>query len=171
MNIDYHLRMWDTSGQERFSKLINSYYRNLTSAIIMFDLTRYDSFCAVERWHNEIMDKLDTKYKPYFTIMLVGNKSDLTQKRVITYSECIQLATKLGCTYIEISVKNCINTKQIVKFMVRDIINNITNKHIIPDTKNGIYISYKGENLSFLEKTHKTNLLNSDYKRKCCIIS
>ena len=139
-------QIWDTAGNEKFASIISCYYKNIAGVIIMFDLTSYDSFRSVTRWHNEILNKLDIKQSTYFPIILVGNKSDLGSSREVMLGDCIGLSTQLGCTYMETSVKKGDNTLNIVKYLIKNIIENITQKKVIPGSKNGIYISYKGEN-------------------------
>ena len=172
MDLTYHLRMWDTSGQERFSKLINAYYKNISAAIIMFDLTSYDSFISVTRWHTEILNKLEIADSTHLPIILVGNKSDLGSSRAVMLGDCIGLSNKLGCTYVETSVKNGNNTLNIVKYIIKNIIENITQKKVIPDSKNGIYISYKGENILFKEEiSTDSKKRNKSSKFNCCVIN
>ena len=80
-DVVYYLRLWDTSGQERFSKIVNAYYKNLCAAVFLFDLTNLNTFQSVEKWQNDLFEKIDESSRAYFPIILVGNKADLVSKR------------------------------------------------------------------------------------------
>lgn len=74
------LQIWDTAGSERFRQITNSYYRGSNAAIIVFDLTKKQSFINVKYWLNsfsDICNNINDKI-----IILVGNKSDLTNREV-----------------------------------------------------------------------------------------
>lgn len=72
------LQIWDTAGQERFRTITSSYYRGAQGIIVVFDLTDRDSFDHVKQWMKEI----DRFAGENVNVILVGNKKDLTSKRV-----------------------------------------------------------------------------------------
>ena len=97
----FKLQIWDTAGQEKFRTITSSYYRGAHGIIIVFDLTNKDSFLNVSNWMNEI-----TKYaSDNVNKLLIGNKSDLADRRVVTTEEAKELADSLGVSYIETSAK------------------------------------------------------------------
>eukprot|EP00897_Mesotaenium_endlicherianum_P009460 jgi/Mesen1/8542/ME000484S07934 len=74
------LQVWDTAGQERFQTITSSYYRNADGAIIVYGVDNYDSFAAVQRWIADL-----NRCAPADAMkLLVGNKSDLVDDRVIS---------------------------------------------------------------------------------------
>merc|ERR1712166_916991 len=73
------LQIWDTAGQERFRTITSSYYRGAHGIIVVYDVTDEDSFTAVQRWLSEI----DRYCHEHVNKMLVGNKCDLHQKKVV----------------------------------------------------------------------------------------
>ena len=96
-----NLIIWDTIGQEKFRSLTKQYYHDSHGAIIMFDITDKNSFLKTESWINDFID-----YGPKnCSIILIGNKSDLNQKREIDFNEGNKLAEKYHILFCEVSAK------------------------------------------------------------------
>ena len=98
-NANICFSIWDIAGQERFKVMRGMFYRGAVAALVVFDLTREVSLEHVSKWITESRREApNTKY------ILVGNKDDLTDDRVVTKAEANNIAKKLGCTaYIETS--------------------------------------------------------------------
>jgi len=96
------LQIWDTAGQESFRSIARSYYRDASGALLVFDVTRRDTFLHLSRWLEEAKQFANAN----ICITLVGNKADVTTKRVITRTEAQQFADENGLTYIESSAKS-----------------------------------------------------------------
>jgi Ras-related protein Rab-1A len=95
------LQVWDTAGQDRFKCVVSSFYRGSHGVILCFDITDIDSFRNVDTWLEEI-----TRYCPEQTpVFLVGTKSDLQSKRMVSYSTIKAYADQKQLTYIETSSK------------------------------------------------------------------
>ncbi|CDR00678.1 unnamed protein product, partial [Oncorhynchus mykiss] len=73
------LQLWDTAGQERFRSLIPSYIRDSTVAVVVYDITNVNSFQQTSKW----IDDVRTERGSDVIIMLVGNKTDLGDKRCV----------------------------------------------------------------------------------------
>jgi len=73
---------WDTAGQERFRTITSSYYRGAHGICVVYDVTDMDSFNNVKQWLQEI-DRYATEG---VNKLLVGNKSDMTDKKVVEYT-------------------------------------------------------------------------------------
>merc|ERR1712100_792056 len=82
------LQIWDTAGQERFRTITSSYYRGAHGIIVVFDVTDQESFENVKHWLQEI----DKYANEGVMKLLVGNKSDLQSKKVVSYDEAKELA-------------------------------------------------------------------------------
>jgi len=95
------LQIWDTAGQERFQTITTSYYRGAHGLIIVFDITSKTSFDNVQKW----LDDINAHAPPNVARVLVGNKSDLESKRMVTKATAQQLADQLSIPYIETSAK------------------------------------------------------------------
>uniref|UniRef100_A0A8C6KCU4 RAB41, member RAS oncogene family n=1 Tax=Nothobranchius furzeri TaxID=105023 RepID=A0A8C6KCU4_NOTFU len=106
------LQLWDTAGQERFRSLIPSYIRDSTIAVVVYDITNLNSFQQTSKW----IDDVRTERGSDVIIMLVGNKTDLADKRQITTEEGEQRAKELNVMFIETSAKTGYNVKQVACF-------------------------------------------------------
>lgn len=111
------LQIWDTAGQERFRTITSSYYRGAHGIIIVYDVTDKQSFENVEHWLKEI----DRYANNNVNKLLVGNKSDLQSKKVVTYEEGKALADKHGIKFLETSAKNAHNVEQAFQAMATEI--------------------------------------------------
>lgn len=137
------LQLWDTAGQERFRSLIPSYIRDSTVAVVVYDitskltmLTPFLSFqitktCSKNIYSNEIpiflraldansfhqtskwIDDVRTERGSDVIIMLVGNKTDLSDKRQVSTEEGERKAKELNVMFIETSAKAGYNVKQV----------------------------------------------------------
>ncbi len=95
------LQIWDTAGQESFRSIARSYYRDAAGALLVFDTTRRETFGHLERWLGEAR-----QFGPQnICITLVGNKADLTKKRVVSREDAEAFAADNGLEYIETSAK------------------------------------------------------------------
>jgi len=102
------LQIWDTAGQERFRTITSSYYRGAHGIIVVYDITDAESFNNVKQWLHEI----DRYASENVNKLLVGNKSDLTTKRAVTYDQGKEFADSLGIEFIETSAKNATNVEK-----------------------------------------------------------
>ncbi len=104
------LQIWDTCGQEVYRSLISSFYRNSSLAIMVYSVDNENSFSNLENWLNEIK----TQSNPDVKIFLIGNKTDLEDKRVIEYGqgELFKKDNKLDF-FIESSAKTGLNAKNV----------------------------------------------------------
>ncbi|XP_050983551.1 ras-related protein Rab-41 isoform X3 [Labeo rohita] len=105
------LQLWDTAGQERFRSLIPSYIRDSTIAVVVYDITNLNSFQQTSKW----IDDVRTERGSDVIIMLVGNKTDLADKRQVSVEAAEKKAKELGVMYIETSAKAGYNVKQLFR--------------------------------------------------------
>ncbi|ODV93030.1 hypothetical protein PACTADRAFT_52202 [Pachysolen tannophilus NRRL Y-2460] len=106
------LQLWDTAGQERFRSLIPSYIRDSNVAIIVYDITNKESFQSIAKWCEDVKNERGSNV----IICIVGNKSDLVDKRIISTEEGEMLTKKIGAKFfIETSTKNGYNVKNLFK--------------------------------------------------------
>ncbi|CUS11333.1 unnamed protein product [Tuber aestivum] len=111
------LQIWDTAGQERFRTITSSYYRGAHGICVVFDVTDMDSFNNVKQWLQEI-DRYATEG---VNKLLVGNKSDIADKKVVEYTVAKEFADSLGIPFLETSAKNATNVEQAFLTMARQI--------------------------------------------------
>jgi len=111
------LQIWDTAGQERFRTITSSYYRGAQGIILVFDCTDMESFNNVKQWLGEI----DRYACENVNKLLVGNKTDLVQGRVVDKSVANEFADSMSIPYIETSAKNATGVEDAFMMMARAI--------------------------------------------------
>lgn len=105
------LQIWDTAGQERFRSLTPSYIRDSSVAVVVFDVTVRASFLNSSKWIEDVRVERGQDV----VIMLVGNKSDLSDKRQVTTEEAAEKARSEGALFIETSAKTGTNIKTLFR--------------------------------------------------------
>mmetsp|Transcript_11539 Transcript_11539/g.19154 ORF Transcript_11539/g.19154 Transcript_11539/m.19154 type:complete len:207 (-) Transcript_11539:152-772(-) len=110
-------QIWDTAGQERFRTITSSYYRGAHGIIVVYDVTDNESFNNVKQWLHEI----DRYACENVNKLLVGNKSDLTSKRVVSTEQGKEFADSLGIEFLETSAKTSTNVEQAFLTMASQI--------------------------------------------------
>ena len=95
------LLLYDTAGQEKFKSLIPMYIRDANIIIVVYDISNKDSFTHTDHWVNETKDLK----REDAIFVLVGNKIDLEEKRVVTKKEAEDFATEKGFLFYEVSAK------------------------------------------------------------------
>jgi len=105
------LQLWDTAGQERFRSLIPSYIRDSSVAVVVYDITNTNSFQQTNKWIEDVKAERGNDV----IIMLVGNKTDLAEKRHVATESGEAKAKELGVMFIETSAKAGHNVKQLFR--------------------------------------------------------
>ena len=129
VNIDQNqikLQIWDTAGQESFRSITRSYYRDAAGALLVYDITRRESFNHLNRW----LEEARQNGNPNMTIMLIGNKSDLEHRRAVSAKEGEAFAQENGLVFLETSAKSAANVE--MAFIK-------TAEHIYEKIKDGLY--------------------------------
>jgi len=136
--------IWDTAGQEKFRNIAKQYYKGANGVLLVYDICNRKSFERVEFWMNEL--KENNQIESLYTI-LVANKIDLENKRVVTREEGEKYAEDNNISYFEVSAKtgegivdlfNNITKGTIDKIFAANQENNEDKKHIFEylDNKN-----------------------------------
>jgi Ras-related protein Rab-6A len=105
------LQLWDTAGQERFRSLIPSYIRDSSVAVVVYDISNAKSFAQTRKWVDDVRGERGSDV----IIVLVGNKTDLNDKREVTTAQGEEEAKKNGLMFIETSAKAGHNVKTLFK--------------------------------------------------------
>eukprot|EP01057_Protomagalhaensia_wolfi_P004164 Protomagalhaensia_wolfi_Nauph_80__4163@NODE_4230_length_610_cov_37_870403_g3363_i0_p1_GENE_NODE_4230_length_610_cov_37_870403_g3363_i0NODE_4230_length_610_cov_37_870403_g3363_i0_p1_ORF_typecomplete_len170_score26_99Ras/PF00071_22/4_4e62Roc/PF08477_13/3_4e27Arf/PF00025_21/8_9e20GTP_EFTU/PF00009_27/2_6e09FeoB_N/PF02421_18/4_9e06Gtr1_RagA/PF04670_12/9_2e06SRPRB/PF09439_10/1_8e05RsgA_GTPase/PF03193_16/6_5RsgA_GTPase/PF03193_16/0_073MMR_HSR1/PF01926_23/0_00061Dynamin_N/PF00350_23/33Dynamin_N/PF00350_ len=108
------LQLWDTAGQERFRSLIPSYIRDSSAAVVVYDVTNHVSFQNTEKW---IQDVRAERGKDVI-IALVGNKTDIEERRQVSVEEGQAKAKEFDVIFMETSAKNGNNVRLLFKELV-----------------------------------------------------
>ncbi|KAJ2559948.1 ras GTPase [Coemansia sp. RSA 1933] len=111
------LQIWDTAGQERFRTITSSYYRGAHGIIVVYDVTDGETFSNVKQWLQEI----DRYASEGVNKLLVGNKSDLEDKRKVDVTEAKDFADSLNISFLETSAKDSTNVEKAFMTMAGQI--------------------------------------------------
>ncbi|KAH7442454.1 hypothetical protein KP509_03G089700 [Ceratopteris richardii] len=118
------LQIWDTAGQERFRTITSSYYRGAHGIIIVYDVTDQESFNNVKQWLSEI----DRYASENVNKLLVGNKCDLTARKVVDTQTAKAFADEIGIPFLETSAKNATNVEEAFLTMATEIKNRLASQ-------------------------------------------
>eukprot|EP00615_Pteridomonas_danica_P011363 CAMPEP_0114355482 /NCGR_PEP_ID=MMETSP0101-20121206/20252_1 /TAXON_ID=38822 ORGANISM="Pteridomonas danica, Strain PT" /NCGR_SAMPLE_ID=MMETSP0101 /ASSEMBLY_ACC=CAM_ASM_000211 /LENGTH=155 /DNA_ID=CAMNT_0001497451 /DNA_START=219 /DNA_END=686 /DNA_ORIENTATION=+ len=115
------MTIWDTAGQERFRTLTSSYYRGAQGIILVYDVTRKDTFEALDQWLRE-MEVYCPGGGREVVKLLVGNKVDMSP--VVSREEAEDWARARGMIFLEASAKSNIGVAQAFEEVVEKILDN-----------------------------------------------
>lgn len=144
-DIEYKLLIYDTAGHDRYRQFAKSQIKTVHGIIIVYDVTDKNSFNNVSNWIKQIQD-LSSGSTPF---VLVGNKTDLIDQRVIIKTEGDNMANKYNINYYETSAYNGNG--------IDDLFNYIANKAIIVYESRKVMIGSKDS--SFKNKHKKSKSL------------
>ena len=148
------LQIWDTCGQEIYRSLITNFYRNSSLAVIVYSIDKKTSFKDIDLWLKE----LRLYSSPDIKIILIGNKSDLEDKREVTYEE--------GAKYLE--------DDRIMSFYETSAKTGDNVKKLFEEIGIELYKEYKTYKLDETLKSNSTILSSSrsDYNqaKSCCLV-
>jgi small GTP-binding protein len=151
------IQIWDTAGQEAYRSITRSYYKSSTCAFIVYDITEKKTFDDVDIW---LRDCRDICYKNVL-IYLIGNKSDLEDKRQVTFEEGKQYAEENNLVFFETSALNGSNIEEIFIQSATDLVNKLESGELNNDLSNsGIKV------FQYPNKGIEDKMLNK--KKGCC---
>ena len=149
-------QIWDTAGQEKYKAITGAYYKGSKGALVVYDITQKKSFENIEKWVNDLKVAGD----PKITINLIGNKSDLEDKRQVLKDQGEEKARSFGCAFLETSAYSGDNIEKAFNLMIKEIYEKFSSD----STGEGEFDSgSKGEDLK-LDKADDKNIK----KKSCC---
>ena len=146
------MQIWDTAGQERFKNIIASYYRGAHGILLLYDVTDRESFKNLSNWLIEIEKNANKNILK----VLIGNKTDLEEKRIISYNQGKEFADTYGLKYVETSAKKNLNVTEAFETLGREIMAANADKKITRQKQNKTITVSKAQDL------------NIDKKEGCC---
>ena len=153
-NKQYKLFLYDTTGQEKYKSIALNIIRNAQGIILMYDITNKKSFESIPEWIKSIRDSKGEN----FPMILLGNKLDKEDIRVISEKEGKELADEYGIKFFETSNKTGVNIQQSGMALVNEILKIKENE--IKDS----FVSKSSHNSKL---SSKRTTLKSEEKR-CC---
>ncbi len=118
----YAMQIWDLGGQQGFKQILDDYFRDANSAILVYDIGRRDTFEAIPKW----VEFLNNKTLRSIPMVLVGNKIDLrgnvpdevTQAEGMALSQQLTQQSIYEIPYIEVSAKANINIEYVFAYVL-----------------------------------------------------
>jgi small GTP-binding protein len=145
-NKEIKLEIWDTAGQERYKSLAPMYYRGSNAALVVYDITDKQSFTSALKWIDELkMITVDC------LIYLIGNKSDLEDKRKVNSNDIYEIINNNDFKHYETSAKNSKN----IDLIFQEMSLNLSER----------FISQQNE------ENNREILINNNNKNSCCTIN
>ncbi|WJX85749.1 Ras-related protein raba3 [Trifolium repens] len=124
-------QIWDTAGQERYRAVTSAYYRGALGAMLVYDITKRQTFDHVARWVEELRSHADNS----IVIMLIGNKGDLVDQRVVHTEDAVEFADDQGLFFSETSALSGENVNSAF-FKLLEEINKIVSKRSLECNNN-----------------------------------
>ncbi|KAF8010770.1 hypothetical protein BT93_J1421 [Corymbia citriodora subsp. variegata] len=110
-------QIWDTAGQERSRAVTSAYYRGAVGALLVYDITKRQTFDNIQRWLRQLRDLAG----PDIVIMLAGNKSDLNHLRAVPVEDGQALADREGLLFLETSALDATNIERAFQSILTQI--------------------------------------------------
>ena len=158
-NKSIKLQLWDTAGQERYKAITNAFYKGSKGAFVVYDITRKSTFLNIDKWIGE----LKTNGSEDILIILVGNKTDLEDKREVSTDDGEKKAKQYGIAFCETSALRGEKIELAFNILIDEIILEIdkAKEKEMKNNKNNNKKKSKGIMLNTNnDKNHK--------KKKCC---
>jgi small GTP-binding protein len=152
------IQIWDTAGQEAFQAITRTYYKGAIGALLVYDITRRETFTHVTKW----LDDVRTNSSKNVTVILIGNKKDLEDKRQVSYEEGEAFAKENGLMFLETSAKTAYNVVESFNLSAQCILNNIERTGIDPTISSNINLN-KG-----MEGVNQGGVNGPNAKNACC---
>uniref|UniRef100_A0A8C3P2H9 Ras-related protein Rab-25 n=2 Tax=Timaliidae TaxID=9173 RepID=A0A8C3P2H9_9PASS len=110
-------QIWDTAGLERYRAITSAYYRGAVGALVVFDITKHQTYDVVDRWLKELYDHAEAS----IVVMLVGNKTDLAEAREVPMEEAKMFADNNGLLFVETSALDSTNVEEAFETILKEI--------------------------------------------------
>ncbi|KAJ9054560.1 Rab GTPase ypt31 [Entomophthora muscae] len=153
-------QIWDTAGQERYRAITSAYYRGAVGALLVYDVTKHNTFENVNRWLKELRDHAES----HIVILLVGNKSDLRHLRSVPAEEGKQFASDNDISFIETSALDSTNVETAFQEILKEIYRNVASK-ALANSASGQQINPSANTQSIKITPTETE---SKSESKCC---
>ena len=148
------IQIWDTAGEERYRSITSAYYKGAKGAFIVYDITRKSTFDNIDKWISDLKLNGDQN----ICIVILGNKSDLDDKREISKEEGIKKSEMYKTAFLETSALSGDNIGKAFDEIIEQIVQ--SNKNF-----------FHGDNKKVIDKGVNLNEKNNSDNKKCCLSS
>jgi small GTP-binding protein len=115
-------QIWDTAGQERYRAITTAYYRSAIGCLLLYDITSALTFQSLPKWLQELRQNAD----PKVVIMLVGNKSDLAEGRMVSTDDATEFSQRENLMFMETSAKEASNVQEAFTQLTSEIVTRLS---------------------------------------------
>ena len=119
-NNEVKVQIWDTAGQEKYRSITSSYYKGAQGCLLVYDITRKESFDNIDKWFSELKSSSDND----INAILIGNKCDLEKERKVTMEEAQKKAKLFNIAFMETSALNGTNVEKAFNELVSSVYKN-----------------------------------------------
>ncbi|MHA1785765.1 MAG: GTP-binding protein [Candidatus Helarchaeota archaeon] len=106
LGVEVSMTVWDVGGHEQFSSIRQFYYQGASCAIIVYDVTRKETFKSIKYWYDDLR-----KWTGKVPVAILGNKNDLDNKE-ITEADIRRLSSRIHALWYETSAKTGENVNE-----------------------------------------------------------
>ena len=145
------IQIWDTAGQERYRSITSAYYKGAKGALIVYDITRKNTFDNIDKWISDLKLNGDKN----ICILIVGNKSDLNEQREVDKELGKKKAEMFKTAFMETSALNGENISKAFEEVI---------EQIYQLNKNAFEENAKKD----IDRGVNLNENKDDNKKKCC---
>jgi Ras-related protein Rab-11A len=132
----------------RYRAVTSAYYRGAVGAMLVYDITKQQSFDHIQRWHDELRAHADAN----IVIMLVGNKSDLGNLRQVDTDSAKEFAQKEGLSFLETSAMESTNVETAFYTVLSEIYKTVSKKALIADENQGASAVLSGTKINLADQ-------------------
>ena len=162
-NFKVKVQIWDTAGQERYKSITNAYYKGAKGALLVYDITKKETFENIDKWIFELKRNGDED----LTLVLIGNKCDLESQREVCKTIGNDKARLYNCAFIETSALSAENVEKAFSLMFNEIFNKVHKK--LNENTDGTSSLGGGQKLVLTEENHnKKNENKNKMNISCC---
>ena len=153
-NKSIKIQIWDTAGQEQFQAITRTYYKGAIGALLVYDISRHETFEHITKWLNEIK----ANGSKDICCILIGNKKDLEDQRQVKYEDGKRLAEEHNLLFLETSAKTAENVQECFTVSAERILDQIAKSGVDPTAPP------KNVRISIEEDDEEKEVA----KKKCC---
>ena len=155
------VQIWDTAGEERYRSITNAYYKGAKGSLLVYDITNKKSFENVEKWISDLKANADEE----ISMILLGNKTDLEDKRVVSTEEGKNKAEFYNLTFMETSALNGNNIQEAFNELIMDV---YKRNHELLENQAKVEIIRDKKTIE-LDKGEDNNTDEVKEKKWCCL--
>ena len=151
------VQVWDTAGQDKFRAITSAYYRGAHGALLIYDITRQETFKRLDSWIKELKEYM----KESCSIILIGNKCDLEHLSEVKQEDAINYAKMHDFAFFVTSALNSTNIQDAFDSLITQI--HANNSKSVRTEQETLTTSISGKRISLNEPIQETS-----HKKSCC---